>query len=202
MARCSRSILKLGSSVQPSQGCLALAFQFSIVILKLLSSSPPPPSRMKKPPAGLGGLSALSGWVLTVYLHKYLSPSYAACLCDSLCLFIFPPAARLADCCSPMYDVCQGRCHQPWVLLDALHAWARVHITLAHPLLLPFGTSLEIKCVTRRVMFSPGYQDKTHLTPLFTPRQLSLAEESEASPRTTVPARVIGKGDVCGSRAV
>lgn len=50
---------------------------------------------MKKPPAGLGGLSALSGWVLTVYLHKYLSPSYAACLCDSL-QFIFPPAPRLA----------------------------------------------------------------------------------------------------------
>lgn len=96
-----------------------------------------------------------------------------------------------------MYDVCQGRCHQPWVLLDALHAWVRVHITLAHSLLPPFGSSLEIKCVACRVMFSPGYQDKIHLTSLFTPLQ-----ESESCPETTAPARVIGKGDVCGSRAV
>lgn len=80
--------------MQPFQSCLALAVRFSIVVLELFSSSSSP-SRMKKPPAGLGGLSALSGWVLTVYLHKYLSPSYAACLCDSLELFIFPPAATL-----------------------------------------------------------------------------------------------------------
>lgn len=72
MAGCSRLVPNPGIPGQPFQSCLALAFQFSIVVLELFSSSSP--SRMKKPPAGLGGLSALSGWVLTVYLHKYLSP--------------------------------------------------------------------------------------------------------------------------------
>lgn len=131
MAGCSRLVPKPGSPVQPSQSCLALAVQFSVVILKLSSSfspcrPPPPPSRMKKPPAGLGGLSALSGWVLTVYLHKYLSPSYAACLCDSLYLFIFPPAARLAVCCSPRYARADAT-------TPGHHVWARVRTLPGSP---------------------------------------------------------------------
>lgn len=126
MAGCSRLVPKPGSPVQPSQSCLALAFRFSVVILKLSSSSFSPPSRMKKPPAGLGGLSALSGWVLTVYLHKYLSPSYAACLCDSLYLFIFPPAARLAACCSPRYARADAT-------TPGHHAWARVRTLPGSP---------------------------------------------------------------------
>ena len=117
---------------------------------------------MKKPPAGLGGLSALSGWVLTVYLHKYLSPSYAVCLCDSLYLFIFPPAARLAACCSPRYAradaTTPGHCAMPCPGCTP---------SLAHPLLLPCGTSLEIKCLTHWVLFCPSCQDKIKLNPPF-----------------------------------
>lgn len=149
---------------------------------------------MKKPPAGLGSLSALSGWVLTVYLHKYLSPSYAACLCDSLYLSIFPSSSQASWAMPGQMPPAPGT------------LWCPEQDAQPHPFLLPCGTSLEIQCVTHGVLFSPGCQDKIKSNSPTTLWQLGscpcvLAGDSKVSPGTTVPAPVAGTGDATGLMA-
>jgi len=84
---CSGSVRKQCRPVQPCQLCTSLLLLGSL--LSSQSGPPPPPS------AGCGSLQLARELISSVwlsvnsYLHKYLSPSYAALFCGLLHLFIF-----------------------------------------------------------------------------------------------------------------